>query len=65
MALHYDFNLFVMADNTVCLKKYALKKSLQLNISKYYQEIFIPVGSYGSFLSNDTKIFDNISMLEY
>ena len=31
------------------------QKSPHINISKYFQEIFIHVGSYRSLLSNDTK----------
>ena len=34
-----------------------------INISKYIQDIFIHVGSYGSLLSNDTKISDDIVCL--
>ena len=34
-----------------------------MNISKYFQEMFIHVDSYGSLLSNDTKEFDDIVCL--
>ena len=44
-------------------KVYTFKKSPHINISKYFQEISIHVGSYGSLLSNDTKKFDDIVCL--
>ena len=44
-------------------KVYAFQKCTLVNISKYFQEIFIHVGSYGSLLSNDTNISDNILCL--
>ena len=44
-------------------KVYTFQKSPHINISTYFQEIFIHVGSYMSLLSNDTEKSDNILCL--
>ena len=44
-------------------KFYTFQKSPHINISTYFQEISIHVGTYGSLLSNNTKQFDDIVCL--
>ena len=51
--------------NLQCVSKkvYTFQNSPHIHISKYFQEILIHVGSYGSLLSNDTKKSDDIVCL--
>ena len=44
-------------------KVYTFQKSPHINISKYFQEIVIHVGSCGYLLSNDTNKSDDIVYL--
>ena len=56
---------FLRREHLQCVSKkvYAIQKSPHINISKYFQELFIHVGSYTSLLSNDTKKSDDIVCL--